>query len=123
MIRSDGTFVRDYLHVDDVVDAYLALADGLDRLDIAGEAFNFSDESPRTVLEIYDAMLRRDGRGDVEPAILDARSRRDPGPVPRRVGRARAMLGLEGRYVGSTTGSRDTVDWYRALARRSRAAR
>ncbi len=33
VIRSDGTFVRDYLHVDDVVDAYLALADWLDAVE------------------------------------------------------------------------------------------
>src|SRR4051812_13997398 len=53
VLRSDGTFLRDYLHVDDVVSAYLALADAA-RLH-SGTAYNFSDESPASVLEIYAA--------------------------------------------------------------------
>ena len=49
VVRSDGTFVRDYLHVDDVVDAYLALARWLDSVERSaaapdGIAFNFSAE-------------------------------------------------------------------------------
>lgn len=56
VIRSDGTLVRDYLHVDDVVEAYLLLGEGLTVSSIAGEAFNFSDESPLSVMEIYDAV-------------------------------------------------------------------
>ena len=57
-LRSDGTFVRDYLYVRDTVAAYLDLADGLGRDGVAGEAFNFSDESPLTVLEIVEAIAR-----------------------------------------------------------------
>lgn len=72
VLRSDGTFVRDYLHVDDVVDAYLALADGLGRKELWGEAFNFSNEQPLTVREVYEAVCDAAGRPDVEPLVLDA---------------------------------------------------
>ncbi|MET0728252.1 MAG: NAD-dependent epimerase/dehydratase family protein, partial [Acidimicrobiales bacterium] len=73
LIRSDGTQVRDYLHVHDVVAAYLALADWLDTGNShsppGGIAFNFSDESPRTVMDMYDAVCRAVGQ-EVEPKIL-----------------------------------------------------
>src|SRR5262249_16672508 len=49
IIRSDGTFLRDYLHVDDAVEAYLALGETAHAERHVGEAFNFSDESPLTV--------------------------------------------------------------------------
>src|SRR5262249_38308900 len=42
IIRSDGTYVRDYLYVKDCVLGYLALGDRLDRTGVAGEAFNLS---------------------------------------------------------------------------------
>src|SRR6202795_4444622 len=52
VLRSDGTFLRDYLHVDDVVAGYLALVDAAET--DPGRAYNFSDESPASVLEIYE---------------------------------------------------------------------
>src|SRR5262249_19327801 len=74
VLRSDGTFLRDYLHVDDVVDAYLALADGLERTELRGAAFNFSNEQPLTVREIYDAVCDAAGAHGTEPLVLDAAS-------------------------------------------------
>ena len=38
VIRSDGKFVRDYLHVLDTVSAYLALAEQVVRPEVAGQA-------------------------------------------------------------------------------------
>ena len=71
ILRSDGTFVRDYLHVDDVVSAYVALAENVHRDDIAGKGFNFSDESPLTVMEIYKACCVAAGVAGLEPKILN----------------------------------------------------
>ena len=68
VIRSDGSLIRDYLHVDDVTDAYLTLADRADSF--AGEAFNFSDEYPMSVLEIYAAICDAAGMSDEKPLIL-----------------------------------------------------
>lgn len=70
VIRSDGTLVRDYLYVDDVVEAYLLLGEALSNAsDTAGEAFNFSDETPLSVLEVYEAICAAAGR-HVEPLVL-----------------------------------------------------
>src|SRR5262249_40737226 len=46
IIRSDGTFVRDYFYVEDAVAAYVELAEQMDRAELLGEAFNFSDDKP-----------------------------------------------------------------------------
>lgn len=59
VIRSDGSYVRDYFYVEDCAAAYLLLAEGLaaDR-DLAGEAFNFSNEIQITVLDLVERILR-----------------------------------------------------------------
>jgi CDP-glucose 4,6-dehydratase len=109
-IRSDGTAVRDYLHVDDVVAAYLQLADQSDRPGVAGEAFNFSDESPLTVMEIYRAVCDEVG-GWVEPFVADAAT----GEIPDQrldATKARETLGWRAE-LGLADGMRRTVEWYR----------
>ena len=40
ILRSDGTFIRDYLHVDDIVSAYLSLGEQTDKPEFAGQGFN-----------------------------------------------------------------------------------
>lgn len=115
VIRSDGTMIRDYLHVDDVVDAYLSLSrwlDGGTPQREAGIAFNFSDESPRTVLDIYDAICDAFGRR-VEPEILGQAS----DEIPEQhldAGRARTVLGWEAG-VPLEVGLARTHSWYAAL--------
>jgi CDP-glucose 4,6-dehydratase len=109
-IRSDGKPVRDYIHVDAVVDAYLLLADNSDQAAMAGEAFNFSDESPLTVLEIYRAVCD-EFDGWVEPFIADEAG----GEIPdQRLGasKARNLLGWR-PALSLADGMRNTVEWYR----------
>ncbi len=50
MIRSDGTYIRDYLYVKDVVDGYLFLLKNLDK--VKGQAFNFSSGDALSVLDL-----------------------------------------------------------------------
>jgi CDP-glucose 4,6-dehydratase len=71
ILRSDGTFLRDYLHVDDIVDAYLQLAEFANCPDYRGQGFNFSDENPLTVMEIYNFCCSAAGKPGTEPLILD----------------------------------------------------
>jgi CDP-glucose 4,6-dehydratase len=52
MIRSDGKYTRDYVYVDDIVNGYVLLAENLQKKRLSGEAFNFSDENPVTVLQL-----------------------------------------------------------------------
>lgn len=74
VIRSDGQFTRDYLYVEDAVQAYLTTAEALERLELQGQAFNFAPEQPRTVLDIVNALCRLMEANDLAPRILNAAS-------------------------------------------------
>lgn len=56
IIRSDGTHIRDYIYIQDVVQAFMRLAEGLTAPEIHGEAFNFSPERAVTVLELVTSI-------------------------------------------------------------------
>ncbi|MDD5691140.1 MAG: GDP-mannose 4,6-dehydratase [Candidatus Omnitrophica bacterium] len=58
LIRSDGKFTRDYVFVEDIVSGYIILAEKLQKLKLSGEAFNFSDENPLTVVELVKAVSK-----------------------------------------------------------------
>lgn len=49
-LRSDGTFLRDYVYVKDVVDGYIELAEQIDKS--KGQAFNFSTGYNYSVLDL-----------------------------------------------------------------------
>lgn len=59
VIRSDGKFVRDYFYVEDGAAANMSLAEKL-AVDpsLKGQAFNFSNETQVTVLELVDRILK-----------------------------------------------------------------
>ena len=62
VIRSDGTMVRDYLYVVDGALAYLRLVEAMAKDPaVLGEAFNFSTETPLTVLELVAALQEAAG--------------------------------------------------------------
>ncbi len=52
IVRSDGTYARDYVYVKDVAKAYALLADAVDTDGVAGGAFNFGAGQPVTVLQL-----------------------------------------------------------------------
>jgi CDP-glucose 4,6-dehydratase len=67
-VRSDGTAERDYIYVEDAVDAYLAVAASLDRPALNGRAWNAGWGSPVPVLKIVRTLIAVSGQ-DVEPDI------------------------------------------------------
>jgi CDP-glucose 4,6-dehydratase len=78
VIRSDGTFVRDYFYVRDAVDAYLQLAERMEDPKFHGQAFNFGTETPMSVVEMVEAILARMKRPDLKPVILNEASHEIP---------------------------------------------
>ena len=113
VLRSDGTFRRDYLHVDDVVEAYMLLSDVAHERRHAGEGFNFSNESPLTVREIYDLVCEATVGSVVEPKIL-GQAEHEIRDQWLSAEKARTQLGWTPR-VSITDGLARTVAWYRDL--------
>jgi CDP-glucose 4,6-dehydratase len=68
VIRSDGSPERDYLYVEDAVDAYLAIAGSLDDRAHWGRAWNAGTGTPVSVKEIVARLIAVSGK-DLEPDI------------------------------------------------------
>ena len=59
VIRSDGKYIRDYFYIEDGAAAYMLLAEKLaEKPDLAGEAFNYSNEIQLTVLDLVEMILK-----------------------------------------------------------------
>ncbi|BAY13499.1 NAD-dependent epimerase/dehydratase [Calothrix sp. NIES-2098] len=74
LIRSNGSFIRDYLYVEDGATAYMLLAEKLSQHpELKGEAFNFSLEVKLTVLDLVEKILAL-MHSDLKPEILNQAS-------------------------------------------------
>ncbi len=110
IIRSDGKFIRDYFFVRDAVDAYLTLAERLPDAQFNGEAFNFSTETPLSVLELVDEILKLTGKTHLAPKVMNEASRE----IPKQYlscEKAKQMLGWQSKFTFDE-GLRETIDWY-----------
>lgn len=111
VIRSDGTYVRDYIYIEDAVRAYVLLAEKMAQdPSLHGEAFNFSCEAPITVLELVEKILSSMGCTHLEPRILNEALHE----IPRQylsAQKARKRLGWEPLFT-LEEGLRRTIKWY-----------
>jgi CDP-glucose 4,6-dehydratase len=112
VIRSDGSPERDYLYVDDAIEAYLAVAASLDRQELWGRAWNAGSDEPVSVLELVGRLIEVSDR-ELEP---DVRGRGTPaGEIDRQWLDStviRRELGWE-RRVELDEGLRRSWEWYR----------
>ena len=111
-IRSDGTYVRDYIYIADVVDAYLAVAEALDRPEVAGEAFNFASGAQVRVLEMVKAIAKLMGGQLPEPRVLNV-AKNEIKEQRLSTDKAKRVLGWKPR-VPLDDGLRSTIEWYRS---------
>jgi len=111
VIRSDGKPTRDYVYVEDAVEAYMLLAEATNKQStVQGNAFNFSYERPMTAIEVVDAILSQMKRTDLQPQVLNNASNEIPHQFLAS-GKARKMLGWEPKYDFEDGLSR-TIPWY-----------
>lgn len=120
ILRSDGTMIRDYIYVRDVVLAYLTVGEKMEDPSLHGEAFNFSTEQPLSVTALVRRILAAAGREDLEPIILNQASNEIP-EQHLSAAKARAMLGWSPAY-SLDAALAETIAWYRErLAQDKRA--
>jgi CDP-glucose 4,6-dehydratase len=111
IIRSDGKYVRDYFYVKDAAKAYIHLAEKMDDSTIVGQAFNFGNDTPMTVLEITNEILSLMGRPDLEPIILNQAK----GEILEQylsAKKAKEILGWKPKF-SVRDGLTETIKWYR----------
>jgi CDP-glucose 4,6-dehydratase len=111
VIRSNGLFIRDYFYVEDGAQAYMTLAEALAaNPDLAGEAFNFSNEVQVTVIDLVERILRL-MQSNLEPEIRNEASNEIihqylSAEKARRVLNWHPMFSLD-------QGLARTIEWYR----------
>ena len=112
VIRSDGTPERDYLYVEDAVDAYLAIAASLDRPAFHGRAWNAGWGQPVKVVDLVRTLIEVSGVA-VEPDLHGTGT--PHGEIDRQYldsSAIRAELGWEPRWE-LAEGLRAAWEWYR----------
>ena len=112
VIRSDGRFVRDYFYVADAVDAYLRLAEKMPEEAFTGEDFNFGTETPLSVIELVERILKVMGKTHLKPEILNQASH-EIREQYLDCSKARQMLDWQPQR-SFEEGLQETIDWYRA---------
>jgi CDP-glucose 4,6-dehydratase len=110
IIRSDGTYLRDYLYVEDGAAAYMLLAELMTRNpELHGHAFNFSNENPVTVSHLVERLLKLMG-SDLQP-IIQNKATNEIREQYLGAGKARKRLGWHPLF-GLDEGLQRTVGWY-----------
>ena len=110
IIRSDGKFVRDYLYIKDAINAYLLLAEELERPEIKGQAFNFGPDNPVSVIDLVNKIIDLSGKKGLKPEILN----KGQGEIKNQYlssQKAKSLLGWEAKY-SLDDGLKETYTWY-----------
>jgi CDP-glucose 4,6-dehydratase len=112
VLRSDGSFRRDYLYVADAVRGYLMLAEKLMESGVRGQPFNLGSGCPISALEVVQTIVSLSGHPELEPVILNEVKNEiqeeylDPTQAERAFG-WRPQYSLAG-------GLSEAMTWYRA---------
>jgi CDP-glucose 4,6-dehydratase len=110
VIRSDGSFVRDYFYVEDGAAAYMFLAEQLARRpEIAGQAYNLSTELQLSVTDIVQRVLQVMG-STLTPQILGEACNEIPHQY-LSARKAREQLAWKPLFT-LDEGLRRTIEWY-----------
>lgn len=123
VIRSDGTFMRDYLYVEDAVRGYLMVAQKLAETAmssenvsaISGEGFNFGKGQPNTALDVVKTIIKLSDSPHLEPIILDS-VKNEIKDEYLSAEKAKNELGWE-PVDTLETGLAKTIRWYRDFLR------
>jgi CDP-glucose 4,6-dehydratase len=91
----------------------MALAEALSREEVRGQAFNFGNESPVTVMEMFEQIRGLMDLRQVDPVVL-ATAQGEIHSQYLSASKARKTLGWTPEY-DRETGLRETIKWYRSF--------
>lgn len=113
VIRSDGSFRRDYLYVADAVRGYLMLAEKLTEPGVRGEPFNLGSGCAVSALEVVQTIVALSGNPNLEPVILNEVKNEilDEFLSPEK---ARRAIGWRPQYT-LAGGLKETMAWYKTF--------
>lgn len=112
VIRSDGSYIRDYFFVEDGAHAYMTLAEALAKNpQLRGEAFNFSNEIQVTVLELVAKMVQLMG-SNLQPDVR-GETVNEIRHQYLNAAKARKMLDWQPLFT-LDSGLEQTIAWYQA---------
>jgi CDP-glucose 4,6-dehydratase len=109
VIRSDGKYTRDYIYIEDIVRGYIMLAEKIQKLKLYGQAFNFSNEEPVTVLELIRMIYKLCGRAPSYKILNQAQYEIKHQYLSSR--KAKKMLGWKADFKLEEALVR-TINWY-----------
>ena len=113
VIRSDGQHIRDYFYVEDGAAVYMLLAEQLaNNPELRGQAFNFSNETQVTVLEIVRKLLAQ-MNSNLEPDIRNEAANEIRHQY-LSAGKARHYFNWQPQF-SLDEGLAQTIKWYREL--------
>ncbi len=112
VIRSDGSFRRDYLYVADAVRGYLMLAQHLTEPGVRGQPFNLGSGCPVSALEVVRTIVALSDHPEIEPVILNEVKNEilDEYLSPAK---AEQAIGWRPQYT-LAGGLKEAMDWYKA---------
>ncbi len=111
IIRSDGTFKRDYLYVQDAINGYLMAAEHVQKPQNRGEIYNFGISEPVTALDLVEAVISVSDYPRLKPIILD-KVRNEIRDQYLSSCKAEKELGWKPQY-SLKKGLAETIEWYR----------
>ena len=112
IIRSNGNYIRDYIYVDDIIEAYLLIAQNHSR-NIPGTAFNLSSDVAYSVMDIYNQICIAAIGKVIEPKILNE-ARTEITSQHLTSNKVKVELGWQSK-VSLQDGLRTSAVWYKKL--------
>ena len=111
IIRSDGTPIREFIHVEDVAKGYLLLAESID--ETKGQAFNFGSNEPVQILDLVNKIIELMGKTDkLSPQImLQTKIQREINTQYLSAEKIQTCLGWKAE-IDLTNGLQQTIKWY-----------
>jgi CDP-glucose 4,6-dehydratase len=108
VIRSDGSYIRNYFYIKDAADGYITISENRDK--VLGEAFNLGSEDRYSVLEITNLVLKVMG-SKLDPIVKNEVSNEIKEQY-LSIKKVKDTLNWKPKY-DTEKALKETIDWYK----------